>query len=82
MIEAHSTDAPGRAWPELMRAATAAQYLDEPSLRTFRKRVGKDYPKPIRVEGRGDLWRKRDLDGFIAGLRNAGRPALDAADVL
>ena len=70
-------------WPELMRADTAARYVDERSPRTFRRRVGKLYPKPVRVPGRGDLWPKIDLDMYLRRLRRSTGTALDdAADVL
>jgi hypothetical protein len=69
------------AWPELMCAATAARYVDERSVRTFRRRVGRVYSRPIRISGRGEAWRRKDLDRDIAQLRATGT-ALDAADVL
>jgi hypothetical protein len=65
-----------------MRADTAAQYVDERSTRTFRRRVGKVYSRPIYIEGRGPVWPKKDLDQDIARLRGSLRTALDAADVL
>ena len=65
-----------------MRAKTAARYVDEPSVRAFRKRVGKVYPKATRIPGRGDVWRKTDLDNTIAALRRSAATILDAADVL
>jgi hypothetical protein len=78
------TVAAANLWPELMRAETAARYVDEPSPRAFRRRVGKVYSKPVRIAGRRDAWRKKDLDRDIARLRGAsGRTAInDAADVL
>ena len=69
-------------WPALMCAKTAARYLDERSVRTFRSRVGKVYPLPICISGRGEVWRKADLDACIARLRGSGAMILDAADVL
>jgi hypothetical protein len=65
-----------------MRAKTAANYMDELSIRAFRKRVGKFYSKPIRIEGRGDVWRKRDLDSDIAAMNGLAATIVDAADVL
>jgi hypothetical protein len=75
------TGARDAAWPELMRAETAARYVDEPSPRAFRRRVGKVYSKPERVAGRGEVWRRKDLHRDIAQLRAIGT-VLDAADVL
>src|SRR5262249_57214985 len=69
-------------WPELMHAETAARYVDEPSPRAFRRRVGKVYSQPLRIGGRREVWRKKDLDMDIARLGNSTRTALDAADVL
>ena len=69
-------------WPELMDAATAARYVGEPSPRAFRRRVGKVYPHPIRIAGRGCIWRKKDLDTFIAALRGPPAAFNDLADVL
>jgi hypothetical protein len=71
-----------QVWPELMRAQTAARYVDEPSVRAFRKRVGKVYPKGTRIPGRGDVWRKMELDSTIAALPGSAATILDAADVL
>ena len=69
-------------WPELMAVKTAARYADEPSPKAFRRRVGKVYPKPIRIAGRGDVWRKRDLDACITALRGPSAAFNDLADVL
>lgn len=70
------------AWPRLMRAETAAAYVDERSVSAFRHGVGSIYPKPIRVSGKGDRWLKEDLDAAIERL--AGRTACikDASAVL
>lgn len=74
---------PTGAWPSLMRASTAAGYLDEASVETFRRKVGRVYPKPVRVVGTGDRWRKADLDKWIAGDQtDTVEAALDAADFL
>ena len=67
-------------WPELMGAATAARYFGEPSTRAFRRR--KVYPRPIRIPGRGDVWRKKDLDAWAAALRGQSAACNDLADVL
>ena len=40
------------AWPRLMRAETAARYVDEVSVEAFRRGVGSVYPEPIRVSGK------------------------------
>ena len=41
------------SWPRLMRAETAAAYVDERSVETFRRRIGSVYPHPVNVSGRG-----------------------------
>jgi hypothetical protein len=57
-------------WPELMNAGTAARYLGERSARAFRRRVGKVYPSPIRIAGRGEVWRRTDLAKYVAALKD------------
>ena len=49
-------------WPRLMRAETAARYVDERSVRSFRRAVGTLYPLPIKVRGKGERWLRDDLD--------------------
>lgn len=70
------------SWPRLMRAETAAAYCDERSVEAFTARVGKVYPRPVVISGRGRVWLKEDLDAVIATIM--GRPAefVDAADLL
>ena len=61
-------------WPRLMRAESAAAYVDEKSVETFRRAVGKLYPKPIKVSGKGERWLKEALDEAIdkiSGRRDA-----------
>ena len=53
------------AWPRLMRAESAARYVDEKSVDAFRRAVGTLYPKPIRVSGKGERWLKDALDEAI-----------------
>jgi hypothetical protein len=65
-----------------MSARRAAAYVGERSPRAFRRRVGKVYPAAIHIPGRGDVWRKKDLDQKIAGLAGSVATILDAADVL
>lgn len=73
---------PGATWPALMRATTAAAYLDEISVDSFRRRVGSVYPKPLNIRGRGELWLRDDLDKSINRLSNRIDRIGDAADVL
>ena len=56
------------AWPRLMRAETAARYLDETSVEAFRRGVGTIYPRPRKVARKGDRWLKDDLDQAIDRL--------------
>ena len=69
-------------WPRLMRAETAAAYVDERSVTAFRRGVGTLWPKPIRFKGKGERWLREDLDAAIEAT--TGRPSTvrDAADVL
>lgn len=70
------------AWPRLMRARTAAAYVDERSVGAFRRSVGTLWPEPLRLPGKGERWLKEELDAAID--RASQRPNLvrDAADVL
>jgi hypothetical protein len=65
-----------------MRAETAARYLDEKSVESFRRRVGSVYPRPVNVSGRGDVWLKDQLDAAIAKLKGETADAVDAASLL
>ncbi len=73
---------PGETWPRFMRATTAAAYLDEVSVESFRRRVGSVYPKPVNVRGRGDLWLREQLDESIDKLSAHIDKIRDIADVL
>jgi hypothetical protein len=70
------------SWPRLMRAETAAAYVDEKSVEAFRRRIGAVYPRPVNVSGRGDVWLKDQLDAAIASLNGETADALDAAGLL
>jgi hypothetical protein len=78
---AHQTRNPG-AWPRLMRAATAAAYVDEQSVDAFRRAVGTLWPLPIRLVGKGERWLKEDLDAAIDKATKRLSKVRDAADVL
>jgi hypothetical protein len=56
---------PFGCWPRRMSAEVAAGYCGEPSVETFIRRVGKDYPHPRVREGRRQLWLRDDLDRAI-----------------
>jgi len=73
---------PAGSWPRLMRAETAAAYLDEKSVEAFRRGVGTIYPKPRKVAGKGDRWFKDDLDRAIDRLAGPSETLRDIADVL
>ena len=70
-------------WPRLMRAATAAEYMDEVSVNAFLRKVGSRYPKPISGKGERRKWDKLELD-LAAGARGVTTelPGFDAANVL
>jgi hypothetical protein len=70
------------AWPEQMRAETAAAFCDEPSVDAFRRSVGKIYPRPYNVPGKGDRWAKGELEAALKRLRGETADLEDAADVL
>lgn len=67
-------------WPRLMTARTAAAYCGECSPYSFRRAVGRLWPRPVRLPGKGERWLKDDLDLAIDQLA-LGR-SRDAADVL
>lgn len=70
------------AWPRLMRASTAAAYVDERSVGAFRRSVGKLWPKPLKFAGKGERWLKDDLDRAIEKTTRWPADVQDAADVL
>jgi hypothetical protein len=67
-------------WPRLMTAATAAAYCDEASVDAFRRSIGKIWPRPRKIMGKGERWLREDLDQSIDVLTMRG--VKDAADVL
>ena len=77
----HSCSRPA-LWPSLMRAETAAAYLDERSVEAFRRAVGKLYPLPVLIDGKGERWLKEDLDKAIERITSRPSTVRDAADVL
>jgi hypothetical protein len=73
---------PGQ-WPRLMRAETAAAYVDEVSVQAFRRKVGTTYPRPVSGKGERQKWDKLDLDqAATARGTTTDTPAFDAASVL
>ncbi len=70
------------AWPEQMRADTAARFCDEPSVDAFRRSVGILYPRPYRVPGKGDRWSRGEIEAALRRLRGEQATVEDAADVL
>ena len=65
-----------------MRAGTAAAYVDERTVESFLRCVGKIYPKPIRISGKGDRWLQEDLDASIEELTGRASLIKDASAVL
>lgn len=65
-----------------MPARIAAGYMGERSPAAFLRRVGKLYPQPCLVRGRGRVWLKKDLDAVADRLRGHGGTIRDAVDVL
>lgn len=70
------------SWPRLMRAKTAAAYVDEKSVDAFRRAVGTVWPEPVRISGKGERWLREDLDITIDNLTDRTRHVRDASDVL
>ena len=57
----------GGRWPLEMRAETAAEYCDEPSVEAFKGKVKKKiYSQPIRGTGILPKWHRARLDQDIA----------------
>ena len=71
-----------QAWPEQMRADTAAEFCGERSASAFRRGVGTLYPSPYRVPGKGDRWSKQELEKALTRLRAGQNEVEDAADIL
>jgi hypothetical protein len=71
---------PIERWPRMMTAATAAAYCDEASVGAFRRGVGKIWPRPRKIIGKGERWLREDLDDAIDLLTMSN--VKDAADVL
>jgi hypothetical protein len=71
-------------WPPVMEAATAAAYMDERSVRAFLRRVGKVYPQPRKISGRGRVWFRQELDRAmgIAPSPNEESAVEDAENLL
>ena len=75
------THTPTGAWPALMSAATAAAYVDEPSVEAFLKRAGAVYPAGRTIRGRGRVWARGDLDTAIDQLTGRAAAGSLAADL-
>jgi hypothetical protein len=71
---------PIEGWPRLMTAPTAAAYCDEASVQSFRRGVGKIWPRPKKIMGRRERWLREDFDEAIDRLMMSN--VKDAADVL
>lgn len=76
------THTPGETWPRLMRAKTAAAYVDESSVESFLRSVPELYPRPVNVSGKGARWLREDLDQAINRMAGKGASVRDAADIL
>lgn len=70
------------SWPRLMRAETAAAYVDETSVQAFRRKVGSMYPLPITGKGSRQKWDREELDRAIGAMKGQPKTVLDAASVL
>jgi len=72
---------PIEGWPRLMAARTAAAYCGERSVAAFRRAVGKIWPRPKRLTGKGERWLREELDQTIDEVMGKGG-VKDLADVL
>ena len=70
------------SWPRLMRAATAAAYVDEKSVESFLSAVGILYPEPIDVPGKGKRWLRDALDDAIDRFNKSVETIRDIADLV
>jgi len=70
------------AWPPLMVARLAAAYVGETSVESFRGSVGALWPRPLNVSGKGERWKKEDLDLAIERIAGSAEATTDLADVL
>ncbi len=66
---------PALDWPALMPAPIAAAYMGEASVEAFRRRVGSVYPRPVTIDGRGQVWPRESLDKAIERMMAAATPA-------
>ncbi len=69
-------------WPRLMRAETAAAYVDERSVRAFLRSCGSVYPLPQRIAGKGNRWLKDHLDQAINRLFTSAETIQDIAGLV
>lgn len=72
---------PIAGWPRLMTAATAAAYTDEASVESFRAAIGRLWPSPLKLNGKGERWLKDDLDSAIEALALKPEARKDLADI-
>jgi hypothetical protein len=70
---------PAGAWPARMSPAIAAGYCGEPSVESFLRRVGTEYPAPVVDRGRRKLWLKEHLDQAIQPESPVSARVADAA---
>lgn len=74
-----------QAWPEQMRAETAAAFCDERSVDSFLRSVGTLYPRPKPIRGKGLRWLRADLEQAVRRIHRGDKPeddVTDAGDVL
>ena len=87
-VVSHKVNNPTGAWPNEMRAETAAGYCDEPSVEAFLAKVKRGvYPSACRQRGMLPKWHRFKLDQAIARrhgllLPDASLPAEDAAELI
>jgi len=73
---------PAGCWPARMGPALSAGYCGEPSVESFLRRVGTEYPAPVVDQGRRKLWLKDHLDQAIAPPSPVSARVADAAEDL
>lgn len=59
-------------WPQLMSAATVAEYIDVSERQVWKLAADGSLPAPVKIPGaRSSRWRKKDIDAIIGKLKAA-----------
>lgn len=70
-------------WPRQMRAETAAAYVDEASVASFRRAIPALYPPARDVPGKGERWLIEELDAALDRIHGrTDEHFIDPADLV